>query len=289
MAAYDEIILQAVREAEGELSIKLDADILYFNSEIRMNIFAWFRELVEKLAAKPTRKNAIAIFLSTPGGEAEAAEKLVEVVRYHYGLVHFVVPVAAMSAGTIFCMSGDRIYMDYSSSLGPIDPQVPDRDGKFLIPALGYLDKVTDLVEKSRNNTITPVEFQWLMSQDIAMLNFYEQARELSIALLEKWLVQYKFKDWVHHQTTNPGSPVTLAEKQARAKEIATLLSNNSHWHSHGRHIGMGTLKDTLRLLVDDFGSDPDLQRAVRRYHDTLTDYQSRINSGAFLFSAGAE
>ena len=27
-----------------------------------------------------------------------------------------------MSAGTIWCMSADKIFMDYSSSLGPIDP-----------------------------------------------------------------------------------------------------------------------------------------------------------------------
>ena len=160
MAVYDEIILSVVREAEEDLAQKLDADILYFNSEMRMNIFSWFREVVEKLAARPEKRNAIAIFLTTPGGQAEAVEKLVEVVRHHYQLVYFVVPVAAMSAGTIFCMSGDRIYMDYSSSLGPIDPQVPDRENKFLIPALGYLDKVGEIIEKSRANTITPVEFE---------------------------------------------------------------------------------------------------------------------------------
>jgi hypothetical protein len=99
----------------------------------------------------------------------EAVEKLVEVVRHHYQLIYFVIPVAAMSAGTIFCMSGDKIYMDYSSSLGPIDPQVPDREGKFLVPALGHLDKVNEIIGKSRDNTITPVEFQWLMNQDLAI------------------------------------------------------------------------------------------------------------------------
>jgi hypothetical protein len=193
--------------------------------------------------------------LTTPGGQAEAVEKLVEVVRNHYPLVYFVVPVAAMSAGTIFCMSGDKIYMDYSSSLGPIDPQVPDREGKFLIPALGHLDKVNEIIEKSRSNTITPVEFQWLLSQDLAMLRFYEQARDLSTALLEKWLVQYKFKDWLTHRTNNPGATVTASEKQARATEIAKLLSNNAHWHSHGRMIGIKTLKEACKLDIDDYGT----------------------------------
>jgi membrane-bound ClpP family serine protease len=259
--------------------------VLYFNSEIRMNIFAWFRETIEKLSKRPEKKSAIAICLTTPGGQAEAVEKLVEVVRHHYQLVYFVIPVAAMSAGTIFCMSGDKIYMDYSSSLGPIDPQVLDREGKFLVPALGHLDKVNEIIGKSRDNTITPVEFQWLMNQDLAMLRFYEQARDLSTALLEKWLVTYKFKDWLTHRTNNRGASVTTDEKQARATEIAKLLSNNAHWHSHGRMIGIRTLRDTCKLHIDDYGETEELQRAIRAYSDTLSDWLARAQIKVFLFN----
>jgi len=288
MAVYDDMIFQIVREAEVELSKKLDADILYFNGEIRMQLFQWFRELIEKLAARPDKKNAIAIFLTTPGGEATVAEKLVEVVRKHYALVYFVIPVAAMSAGTIFSMSGDKIFMDYSSSLGPIDPQVPDRDGRFLIPALGHIDKVNEIIKKSAENKITPVEFEWVMRQDFAMLRFYEQARDLSVALLEKWLVQYKFKDWVKHRTTNAGAVVTPEEKQARAIEIAKMLSDNTTWHSHGRMISMRTLKDDCRLEIDDFGLDAELQKQVRRYNDTLSEYLARSDIRAFLYAGHA-
>jgi len=175
--------------------------------------------------------------------------------------------------------------MDYSSSLGPIDPQVPDREGKYLVPALGHLDKVNEIIDKSRGNTITPVEFQWLLNQDLAMLRFYEQARDLSIALLEKWLVQYKFKDWSTHRTNNPGNLVSSQEKQARAREIAELLSNNAFWHSHGRLIGMSTIQDVCKLEIDDFGRDKDLQKAIRTYNDALSDYCARAEIRAFLYS----
>jgi len=285
VAVYDDIIFKVVREAEEDLEKRLDADVVYLNSEMRMNIFAWFREVIEKMAAREDKRKAIAIFLTTTGGQAEVVEKLVEVVRNHYNLVYFVVPVAAMSAGTIFCMSGDKIFMDYSSSLGPIDPQVPDREGKFLVPALGHLDKVNEIIEKSRANTITPVEFQWLLNQDLAMLRFYEQARDLSIALLKKWLVQYKFKDWLTHRTNNPGAPVSPAEKEARATEIATLLSNNTHWNIHGRYIGISTLANECRLDIDDFGKDPSLQRAVRTYNDVLSDYLGRAQIRSYLYN----
>lgn len=285
MAVYDDIIFQVVREAEEELEERLDSDIMYFNSEIRMSLLPWFREVIERIAARDDKRDAISIVLTTPGGQAETVEKLVEIVRNHYTLVYFVVPVAAMSAGTIFCLSGDKIFMDYSSSLGPIDPQVPDREGKFLVPALGHLDKVKEIIQKSANNEITPVEFEWLMRQDLAMLRFYEQARDLSVALLERWLAQYKFKDWLTHRTNNPGTSVSDEEKKARAAEIAGLLTNNVQWHSHGRMIGMQTLKDLCRLEIDDFGQDPELQRAVRRYSDTLSEYLSRSQIRQFLYT----
>lgn len=286
MAVYDEIIFNVAKEAEVELSNRLDADILYFSAEMRMTIFAWFRELIEKLAARSEKKDAIAIFLTTPGGQAEAVEKFVEVVRHHYKLVYFVIPVVAMSAGTIFCMSGDKIYMDYSSSLGPIDPQVLDREGKYLVPALGHLDKLNEMIEKSKQNTISPVEFQWMMNQDLAMLRFYEQARDLSEALLKKWLVQYKFKDWVVHRSRAGTPPVTEDDKKQRASEAAKKLSDNTHWHSHGRMIGMQTLKDECKLDIDDFGTDVALQNAVRRYNDTISDFMGRMNFTSYLYSS---
>ena len=35
------------------------------------------------------------------------------------------------------------------------------------------------------------------------MLSRYEQAKNLTITLLKKWLDEYKFKDWIAHNT-NP-------------------------------------------------------------------------------------
>ena len=190
-----------------------------------------------------------------------------------------------MSAGTIFCMSGDRIFMDYSAALGPIDPQVPDREDKVLVPALGYLDKVNELVMKSADNTITPAEFAMLEKQDLAMLRSYEQARDLSKALLKKWLVKYKFASWTEHSTTQPGTKVTAQEKEDRAEEIATMLSDNNLWHSHGRLIGMKTLQENVRLKIDDFSEQDELQESIRRYSDSLTDYISRLGTFIYIHS----
>ncbi|WP_397580490.1 ATP-dependent Clp protease proteolytic subunit [Sphingorhabdus sp.] len=285
MHLLDQVIFDVVREEERKVEQHLDCDVLYYFGEIRTGLIPMFRTAVEKMADNRDRREAIGICLTTPGGEVEAVEKMVEIVRHHYPQVYAIVPRTAMSAGTILCMACDRIWMDYSSSLGPIDPQVPDRDEKFLVPALGYLDKVSELIAKSAAGVISPAEFAILQAQDLAMIRFYEQAKELSVSLLKEWLTRYKFKDWDIHRTTNPGAPVTEAEKDARAIEIAELLSNNNHWHSHGRMIGMETLRSKLRLHIDDFGQTEELRTAIRRYSDTLTDYLGRANAQFYIFN----
>jgi hypothetical protein len=281
----DETVFGAVDKAERTIEKKLDADVLYFSAEIRPWLINVLRSRIEKLAAHKSKKATLAVVLTTPGGEAEVVEKLVEIIRHHYQFVYFVVPSAAFSAGTILCMSGDKIYMDYSSSLGPIDPQVPDKEGKYLVPALGYLDKVGDLVEKSKSDDISPAELAILVRQDLAMLRFYEQAKDLSVALLKDWLTKYKFKDWTVHRTTNPNTPVTADEKLKRAEEIASALADNKIWHSHGRMIGINTLRSILRLEIEDYGTDKELSKAIRMYSDTLSDYLQRQNLQIFLYN----
>ncbi len=281
----DEVIFDAVQTAEGQVEEQLDCDVLYYYGALRTQYISYFRSAVEKMAAREEKKDAIGICLTTPGGEAEAVEKMIEIVRHHYKHVYAVVPQAAMSAGTILCMACDKIYMDYSSSLGPIDPQVPDREQRVLVPALGYLDKVAEMIKKSMDDTISPAEFAMLQAQDLAMIRFFEQAKELSISLLKQWLVRYKFKDWVTHRTNNVGDSVTVSEKEARAEQIALRLSDNNHWHSHGRMIGMQTLRDELRLEIDDFGENVDLRNAIRRYSDTLSDYLGRSNSEFYVYN----
>ena len=281
----DKVIFSTVEEAEERVESALECDILYHYGELRTGDVHYFRDTVELLSARQGKRDTLGLCLTTPDGQAEAVEKMVEIIRHHYEYFYTIVPRAAMSAGTILSMAADKIFMDYASSLGPIDPQVPDRENKFLVPALGYLDKVDEMLMKSREGTITPAEFQMLQNQDLAMLAFYEQSKNLSKSLLKRWLTDYKFKDWDTHRTTNPGTPVTYEEKQARAEEVAAKLSNNQLWHSHGRMIGMQKLRDELRLEIEDYGLVPEQRDAIRRYCDTLTGYLERQGLPFYIFN----
>lgn len=277
----DSVIMNRVDAAEEWLESKLSSDVLYYYGELRTGAVPMFRDMVEKLKHnsnqnKSGKPSTLTICLTTPGGQAEAVEKMVEIIRHHYDQFYAIVPRSAMSAGTILCMAADKIFMDYASSLGPIDPQVPDRDNTVLVPALGYLDKVDEMLERSANGTLTPAEFEILQNQDLAMLSFYEQSKKLSISLLKKWLTEYKFKDWNVHRSTNPGTAVTREEKEARAEQIAAALSNNQTWHSHGRMIGMDRLRSELKLEIEDYGLETELRIYIREYCDTLTEFIER-------------
>lgn len=86
------------------------------------------------------------LLLHTPGGDVDAAEKLISLVRNRVGekgTLRVIVPDFAKSAGTLMALGADTIVMSDSSELGPIDPQVCLKDGNgndITHSVLMYLD-----------------------------------------------------------------------------------------------------------------------------------------------------
>src|SRR5215217_4652818 len=137
---FDAFIKDLLFRTLTDLENRVEAEIVLYMGDVDDETFRMFRDLTWELRGDEESRARLAIFLNTDGGSAEIVERVVDIIRRYYEEVYFVVPDFAMSAGTIFCMSGDKIFMDYSSSLGPIDPQV--HNGKQWVPALGYLDQV---------------------------------------------------------------------------------------------------------------------------------------------------
>lgn len=266
-----------------ELEKQFDADfIVYFGPIVDGNENHVMR-IIEDL--KDDKKEKIYVMLTTGGGSAVAVERYVNILRHQYNEVNFIIPDYAYSAGTIFCMSGDNILMDYFSVLGPIDPQVQNKDGKW-VAALGYLDKVNELIAKAKiPNELTQAEFMILKSIDLAELRGYEQAKNLTIELLKKWLVKYKFKNWNIHQTTPAllGKEVTNEEKERRAEEIAANLSDSNLWKSHGRPINIETLEsDLFRLKIQDYSKEQ-YRPLIRSYYELFLDFVSKTGLQLFI------
>lgn len=269
----NEVIEGLLRDRVDKVEKALDADVVSYRGPITYSIDDLIRDAVESL--NPKRKR-IAVLLETDGGFIEVAERIARVFRHHYEFVEFVVTNSAMSAGTILVMSGDVIWMDYYSVLGPIDPQVQRAGvrGRW-VPALGYLEKFSDLIKRSRRGKLSSAELAFLVEKfDPAELFRYEHERDLSIALLKEWLVKYKFKNWLITETRK--AKVTKRMKEKRAEEIAATLNMPKIWHTYSRGITMDVLRHKLNLKIDDLCASPKVDTAIKAYDRLLGDYMLR-------------
>lgn len=259
----------ALREHLSCLETYLDADVFVFVGQFSDGVEDFVKRLIEELKTE-SEKDSLYVILTTMGGSLLPVERIVNIFRFHYKNVFFIVPNYAYSAGTVLVMSGDKIFMNYHSVLGPIDPQVQTKDGKF-VAALGYLDKINQMLEKAMNNTLTQAEFLILKDFDLAEIRTYEQNRDLAITILKTWLVKYKFKTWINHKTS--GNKVTLDEKDKRANEIAAKLSDNNRWKTHARPINREILQTELHLEIENIEDNTTLNELVNKYHDYCISY----------------
>lgn len=278
MRPVDDHIKSQLTLGLDRIGTALRADVVAVVSPIVSGLEDRLRAALDALLDK---KDSVAVILDTLGGVVEVVERMAIALRHTYGDVTVIVPGRAMSAGTIFALSADRIMMDYLSCLGPVDPQV-ERDGK-LVPALSYLNQFERFNQKAKEGLLTTAEYALLDKLDLGELYQFEQARELSIELLVKWLSKYKFKDWSKTETRH--ETVTEKMKEQRAKEIADLLNDPERWHSHGRAIDRKTLRDEVNLKIEDLENSQDLYKYVRSYFGLLKDYMDREKLISFVHS----
>lgn len=272
----DDIIQQLLKDKCVALEAKLDGEVLLIRAPMAPGLDDAVRREIENVASQEGCKKQLVVVLETNGGSIEVVERISDVFRHHFESVIFVIPNVAYSAGTVLSLSGDAIYMDYYSVLGPIDPQIRNREGRW-VPGLGYLEKYNALIEKSKKGEISPAELEFLIRKfDPAELFALEQAKQHSSDLIERWLCQYKFKDWTHRHES--GELVDDTYKAKRAQDIAALLGDAKEWNSHGRGIPLRVLEsEKIKLKINNFGEDPDLNRAIREYYDLFIDYCGKL------------
>jgi len=278
----DGLIGITLNNINEELAQKLGSEVIIIRSPIYMGLDDFVRIEIETLVAKAKSRRKklpkLTVLLETTGGSIEVVERISNVFRNHFHEVDYIVPGYAYSAGTVLVLSGDNIYMDYYSVLGPIDPQIEGEDGKF-IPGMGYLYMYEELVAKSKEGEITNAELLFLTKRfDPAIMFVIQQAKNHSEDLIKEWLPKYKFKHW--KQTETRKEKVTMKMKRDRAANIAEILGDASKWHSHGRGITMRELEgNDIKLKIEDFGSDKELNILIRQYYDLFIDFGRKIGS----------
>lgn len=83
-------------------------------------------DMLEGVLQKMDLSNGLALFISSPGGDGLAAERIINVCRTYSKTNDFwvIVPGKAKSAATMICFGASKIIMSAISELGPIDPQL---------------------------------------------------------------------------------------------------------------------------------------------------------------------
>ncbi len=199
------------------------------------------------------------ILLHTPGGDVNAAERIVEYLRHKFtGEIRVFVPVAAMSAGTMIALAGNRIVMAAHSQLGPIDPQVVQPLGSQfrLAPAGAPIRQFAKAREDIMLNPSSSAAWRPILERyGTALLQQCESAEELARELVQDWLERWM----LCHDPHNTSDPAAIAD---------WFASYDQH-HSHGRGIGRD-LARSHGVVVDDLEDDQGVQDAVLSIHHTL-------------------
>lgn len=203
------------------------------------------------------------IILHSPGGNAEAVSSIVHYLRTKYHDIRVFIPLAAMSAATMWALAANRIVMGKHSQLGPIDPQVTIPTGGPY-PARAILKQF----ERARDECAAdPSKLSaWLPTLQQcapALLQYCGYAEELSRTLVRQWLQSYML------------SGLSAADAEARAEEITNYFADTDVRLSHS----LGIYREDARQLgvvVEDLEADQQLQDAVLSvFHATMHNFSA--------------
>lgn len=193
--------------------------------------------IVELLHNVPRDRN-IDFLLHTGGGDIDAAEKIVTLLRTIVGTgqLRVIVPDFAKSAGTLIALAADKIVMSDSSELGPIDPQFLKKDGDGnarWLSVLSYLKAYENLCAKLRAwPEDVPARIMLSKLDPTTVVQFEaisKRARTLAEEHLNRWMFQ---------------------QKKGTYTKIASDLMDTNLWPAHGQLISWEDAKQ-MELEVE--------------------------------------
>jgi len=208
-----------------------------------------FGDLLVRLSSKQN----FDLLLQSPGGDIDAAEKIVYMCREIGGQFRVIIPEYAKSAATLIALASDQVIMGLASEIGPIDAQLtgPGPGGAtFQTSAQAFIDEF-DRIKKEVDDTgkLSPAYFPLLEGINLGFIRMCRNLMDRSQKFAEKWLKKYMLKD-------NPEA----------AEGLAADLCNVKKWLSHGVVIDadQATL---LGVKVKKLSQDDDLWKQIWYLH----------------------
>jgi len=177
--------------------------------------------LIAAIKATP-KDRPIDLIVHTPGGLVLAAMQIARALEAHPARVRVIVPVYAMSGGTLIALAANEIIMGEFSVLGPIDPQlagfpaasiVRARDAKPVSDVHDLTLVMADMAEKALSQ----------VKRGAVELTRDRLGEERAVALAEKLAGGH----WTHDYalTNEEASSLGLPVKVGLSKEVLELMT----------------------------------------------------------------
>ena len=205
------------------------------------------------LLSRVTANANVDLLLHSPGGDIDAAEKIVYMCRETAGGFRVIVPEYAKSAATLIALASDEVVMGLASELGPIDAQLlgPGPGGAtFQTSAQSFIDEF-DRIKEEVDNTgnLSPAYFPLLEGLNLGFIRMCRNLMDRSEKFAEKWLKKYMHKD-----------------DHAKAEELASELCNAKKWLGHGVVIDADQAAK-LGIKVEKLSQDDALWKSIWYLH----------------------
>jgi hypothetical protein len=260
-----------IREIQKELKSKLITYIANPNHLVP-NIMVQDTVLFEDLLRSVSGEKKCYLMLNSPGGDPNAAEKLLTMCRNRFEEFIVIVPNYAKSAATMICLGSDKILMGYMAELGPIDPQLQIEPGGIgrSLPARSFIDGLENIRKKIKEEGDPPTMYLSMLQQiSPEIIAICQSATDDSRQFAEKWLSRFMFKN-----------------NTQQAKLVADWLSNGETYKSHGKVIDYEEAKNTLKLNVEMIDPNSSLWNKIWELYVRQVHFFDQNKNGAKLFES---
>jgi len=229
--------------------------------------------LFEDLLRSVAQSTKGCLMINSPGGDANAAEKLLMMCRRRFtDEFDVIVPDYAKSAATMVALGSDRIMMGYLAELGPIDPQLQTSPipGGEIIPARSFIDGL-DMIRKKVKVDGDPVQMYLPMLSQIRpeVLAICQRAIDDARAFAEKWLKNYM-----------------LRKDHKQAEAVAEMLSTGAAYKSHGKVIDFSEAQNVLKLNVEKIDEKSELWSDIWELYCRSLQQLRQSRAAAKLFES---
>jgi ATP-dependent protease ClpP protease subunit len=232
-ARYDRQLL--IKDIDNDLNRSLICYVSGRHASIDRDDIVFLVDLLERI--RPN--TSIDLLLHTGGGDMDAAEKMVEMIRKKAGTAGFrvIVPDFAKSSGTLIAIAADKIVMSDTSELGPIDPQLTLDDGRGNLishSVQAFLDAYETYAAALAANPDDMAAQIMFSKLDPGTMKLHDAAKKRARSLAERHLKEGMLKH---------GGEISYTT-------IAGDLLDTKRWLTHGQMIGPDDAKK-IGLLVE--------------------------------------